>query len=170
VTPDRRTTGLDRALQALHRVEDGLLSLLLAGLILLATAQIALRNLLDSGVAWGDPLLRAMVLWLGLLGALAASRGNRQITVDVLSRALPRRSREGVRALTCSFAAFVAGLVAWHGATLVRLDLEAGSVAFGAIPAWCVEVIIPVSFGLIALRYLLLGLAHVRSIVVGAGP
>jgi TRAP-type C4-dicarboxylate transport system permease small subunit len=170
VPPDRRTAGLDRAQRALHRIEDGLLALLLGGLILIATAQIALRNLFDSGVAWGDPLLRGMVLWLGLLGALAASRGNRQITVDVLSRTLPPRAREGVRALTCSFTALVAGLVSWHGTTLVRVDLEAGSLAFGAIPAWCVELIIPVSFGLIALRYALLGLAHARSLLTGAEP
>ena len=47
----------------LHRAEDALLVLLLSTMILLAGTQIVLRNMLDTGVVWIDPLLRVMVLW-----------------------------------------------------------------------------------------------------------
>ena len=47
----------------LHRAEDALLVLLLSVMIGLASTQILLRNLLDSGFVWIDPLLRVLVLW-----------------------------------------------------------------------------------------------------------
>ena len=40
-----------------------------------------LRNFFSIGFAWGDGLTRLAVLWLGLLGALAASRDGRHITM-----------------------------------------------------------------------------------------
>ena len=96
-----------RLLDALHRIEDLTLALLLLGMIALAAAQIALRNLFDTSLSWGDPLLRMSVLWVGLLGALAASRDDRQITVDVLSRLLGGRAKTAARAFTSLFTAAV---------------------------------------------------------------
>ncbi len=75
------------------RVEDFLLFLLLAGMILLATGQIALRNFFAAGVIWGDELLRIILLWLALFGAMAASRDNKHINIDIVSRFLPRDIR-----------------------------------------------------------------------------
>ena len=48
--------------------------LLLLVMILLATTQILLRDLLETGLSWADPVLRLLVLWLALLGAMAATR------------------------------------------------------------------------------------------------
>ena len=57
----------------IHRVEDALLVILLSLMILLAATQILLRNFFDLGFVWADPLLRALVLWLGLIGATVAT-------------------------------------------------------------------------------------------------
>ena len=75
MSPDSTGSLLQRCQGAIHRVEDFVLALLLSAMILLASAQIFLRNLFDSSLSWGDPMLRILVLWVGLLGALAASRG-----------------------------------------------------------------------------------------------
>ncbi len=96
-----------------------MLALLLGAMILLAPLQIALRGVLGTGTAWVDPLLRVLVLWLGLLGAVAASRESRQITIDVLARMLTGRARAAVGAVTNSFTSAVAGFVAYHGARFV---------------------------------------------------
>ena len=63
--------------QLLRHFEDGVLAVLLGGMILLATLQIGLRNFADTGFIWADPLLRIMVLWLGLVGAVAATLAHR---------------------------------------------------------------------------------------------
>ena len=83
---------LERLGGMLAAIEDGLLVLLLAAMIGLAGTQILLRNVLDTGLGWGDPLLRVTVMWIGLLGAMAASRDDNHITIDLVSRILKGRA------------------------------------------------------------------------------
>ena len=146
----------DHAEQAggtLHRLEDGLLALLLGALILLAALQILLRSVFDTGIAWADPLLRVGVLWLGLLGAVAASRDGRHITVDALSRILPDRVRAGVAVATSLFVTGVSAVIAFHALRFVASEREFESIAFSGVPAWILQSIIPFAFAAIALRY-----------------
>lgn len=147
--------GFARGLRFLHRAEDALLALLLATTILLASLQIVLRYAFDAGITWGDPLLRVLVLWIGLLGALAATRERRHITIDVIARLLPARGKAAAGAVTSLFAGVVSGIVAYHGARFVASELEFGSATFAGVPAWALEAVIPFAFGLIALRCLL---------------
>lgn len=158
---------LEHALNALHRVEDVFLAGLLLTMIVLAPTQIVLRNFFDTAISWGDPALRALVLWIGLFGALAATRGNRHITIDVLSHVLPERWQAGVRTLTNAFALGVCGLVAYHGWRFVRDEHEFGSVAFAGVPSWAIESVIPVAFGLMALRFALLTFSSLRELARG---
>jgi TRAP-type C4-dicarboxylate transport system permease small subunit len=156
---------LGRWRRLLHRLEDGLLALLLTGMILLAGTQILLRNLFDTGFTWADPLLRILVLWVGLLGALAASRQDKHIAIDVLARALPEGAQRLSHALTALFTAAVCALIAWHSGRFVSMEIDAGTPGFRGLPAWWFELIIPVAFGLIGLRYLLRSLGHARGLL-----
>lgn len=127
-------------------------------MIVLAVAQIALRNLGGGGFSWGDPLLRTMVLWLGLLAALAATRSDRHITIDALSRVLPPRWRHAAGATTNTFAAGVSAVLAYQAVRFVAAEYDAGTIAFGEVPTWTLETVLPFAFGLIAVRYLVLAL------------
>ena len=147
--------GLEHLVRWLHRIEDAVLASLLATMIVLAALQIVLRNAFDSGLIWIDPLLKIMVLWLGLLGALAATREDRHITVDVLSRLLPPAVRRAVYVLTRLFAAAVCGLIGWHSGRFVAMEMESDIAAFGDVPLWLAESIIPFSFALIGVRFLI---------------
>ena len=71
--------------------EDAILVLILTAMIFLASAQIFLRNFLDMGFIWGDEMLRMLVLWLAVAGAVSASRTDKHISIDVLNRFLPPR-------------------------------------------------------------------------------
>lgn len=157
-SPNNGTLG--RLARMAAAIEDGLLVLLLSAMIGLAGSQIVLRNLWDAGLFWADPLLRVAVLWVGLLGAMAATRDDNHITVDIVSRMLSERARSAGRVITDLFTGAVCGLLAYHGARMVRMDYEAGLVAFAAVPAWACELIIPIGFGVIAVRFLLSSLDH----------
>ena len=158
-------------IQRLHRFEDALLVILLSAMILLAGTQILLRNLLDTGFVWIDPLLRVLVLWLGLLGATVATRHNKHIKIDVLTRFFSRNRLRLIQAIVGQISACTCLVVAVYGFQWVRYDyadageptLRAvvddyadGLVAFAGIPAWMLEAVIPFSFALIGLRYLYL--------------
>ena len=164
MSPDPGASLLRRCQGAIHRVEDVVLALLLTAMILLASAQIFLRNLFDSSLSWGDPLLRILVLWVGLLGALAASRGNRQITVDVLSRLLEGRAKSATQAVASVFTMAVCGLLAFHAGRFVAMEREVGTPAVAGLPAWLFELVMPFAFGLICLRYALEAAEHLRDV------
>jgi len=149
---------------ALQRVEDLVLALLLGAMIVLAPLQILLRGLLGTGIVWVDPLMRVLVLWVGLLGAVAASWEGRHITIDVISRMLPERGRAAAGAVTSLFTVAVTTLVAYHGARFVISELRFESVAFSGIPAWGLESVIPFSFAMIALRFLRLAVSELLAV------
>lgn len=144
----------DRLARLLAALEDALLASLLTGMILLAFVQIALRNLADLSFSWADPLLRVAVLWLALLGAIAATRDDNHIRIDLLSRFLPAAFGRPLKRLGDLFSALVCGLIAWHALLFVRMEREMGAVAFNDIPSWLLELILPLGFALMALRFL----------------
>jgi TRAP-type C4-dicarboxylate transport system permease small subunit len=144
---------LQRIARLLALLEDTLLSLLLVGVIGLAFAQIVLRNLADSSFSWADPLLRVAVLWLALIGAIAATRDDNHIRIDLLSRYLPPQLAQPLKRLTDLFSALLCALIAWHGYLFVQMERLQGGIAFSNIPAWLLQLVIPVGFALMALRF-----------------
>lgn len=150
-------------IRLVHRLEDALLVLLLAVMILLSVTQIGLRNFFDEGIAWADPVLRHTVLWLGLLGAVVATRGNRHISIDVLSKVLKPRARTLAQIAIAVFAAGVSALVCYHGTRLVVMDYESGTQILAGFPAWAAELVIPWSFGVICLRFAWLAVTELRG-------
>ncbi|MGM0595313.1 MAG: TRAP transporter small permease [Pseudomonadota bacterium] len=142
-----------RLLTLIHRTEEALISLLLALMIVLAGAQIVLRNLFDSGIDWGDPLLRILVLWVGLLGAMLATRQDKHIRVDLLTRYLPQTWKRYSAVLTHLFSAGVCALIAWHSGRFVRFEMQDGIELFSGLPAWVAEAILPLAFTVMALRF-----------------
>lgn len=146
---------IDRATNALRRVETGLLALLLATMIAVAAYQVIARNLFDSGLLWGDGLVRVLVLWVTLLGGMVASRNDEHIRMDAVARFLSPRWSRVLSRVTSAFTMLICGLFAYHSARFVWLDYQDGVTAFAGVPAWLCEVIMPVGAGVMGLRYLL---------------
>ncbi|MEL6215257.1 MAG: TRAP transporter small permease [Pseudomonadota bacterium] len=134
--------------------EDAVLVLLLGAMIVLACSQIVLRNFFDAGLIWGDEALRLMVLWLALAGAVAASRADKHIAIDVMSRFLPPWGRRLTRVVTNLFTAVVCGCVAWFAADFVLQAREYEDELLGGLPAWWFQIIMPIAFALMSWRYL----------------
>lgn len=147
---------LARAWHALHFIEDTALVLLLLMMILLAVAQIFLRNFADASIVWADPFLRVSVLWIGLLGAMIAARDNQHIAIDIATRYLPEKFAKISAVLLALFTALVCGMVGWYAYRFVRDEYGYGANAFAEVPAWACEVIMPVAFAIITVRYLII--------------
>ncbi|NOQ15124.1 MAG: TRAP transporter small permease subunit [Methyloprofundus sp.] len=156
---------LARLLRITHILEDSFLVMLLSSMIILAVTQIVLRNFFDSGLQWIDPLLRLLVLWVGMAGAMVASREDHHISIDVFARNMSKHIQQAVRVFTDVFTCLVAAIIAYHSGRLVLMDQEAESIAFAAIPSWVCELILPLAFGVIALRYLIFAVTHARQLL-----
>lgn len=156
-------------LARLERAGRWLENLLLMGLLLvmlgLGGAQIVLRNFLGGGMSWADEALRLLLLWLALLGAVAASRDDRHISIDVLGRVLPPRWRLAAGVVVSLFTAGVCLVLAWHALGFVGESREYGDTLLGDQPAWLFQAILPAGFGLIAYRYLLLALRRALALL-----
>lgn len=146
-------------INGLRHLEDGILALVLTLMILLAIGQVLLRNFWGTGFDWADPLLRILVLWIALLGAMAATRDDNHISIDVLSKFLPRFLKKPAQLISHWFAAVICSLLAWQGARLTQMDYQDATMAFASVPAWICQLIIPFGFGVMSLRFLLHGLS-----------
>ncbi len=158
---EQQTSFFNKINHTLDKLESFVLSLLLFSMIGLASLQIILRNFFSGGFIDAEPLLRLMVLWIGLIGAVAASRVYKHIAIDVITRFLSQRNKLIALAFNHLFVASVCAIIAWHAGRFVLMDYEADSPAFGAIPSWVMELILPFAFGAMALRY---GISFIESI------
>lgn len=145
---------LRRTQQFLNRIEDGLLIGLLLTMMVIAIFQILLRNLFEAGIVWGDPLLRMLVLWVGLIGAMVATRFDNHIRIDLLNRYLPNHLKAIVKVIVGSFTAITCGILAFYSFQFVRFEFEDGGFAFAKVPVWFCASIIPLAFLVITLRSL----------------
>ena len=159
----------NKFIKLINRFEDSLLVVILSSMIIFAVYQIIARNLFGEGVVWIDPLLRTLVLWVGLSGAVVATRTDNHIRIDIFAKYFPPHILKYVQRIAYLFTLIVCLLIAWHAARFVYSEYEYGTIAFSGIPAWITALIIPVSFTLIAIRYVLLLISpYERQIVPAA--
>jgi TRAP-type C4-dicarboxylate transport system permease small subunit len=164
--------GLGRALKGTLRFFDKLeyfvLVFLLAMMVVLAFLQIVLRIFFATGITWGAPLLRHLVLWLGLLGATMAAKEGKHLNIDVISRLVPGWGKGAVQALIDLFSAFICILLLSASLKFIWDEFQAGALAFGKIPVWAVVVIFPIAYGLIALRFAISGFRNGAKAIRGS--
>jgi TRAP-type C4-dicarboxylate transport system permease small subunit len=153
----------DRVDRAARSLETWLIVAILGGLIVFGAAQIVLRNFFSIGFSWGDGLARLAVLWLGLLGALAASRDGRHITMGALARWLPQKLQVPAGVCADWFGAAVSAALAWYAWAFVRDSREFGDLLLGDVPAWWLQAIMPVAFALIAWQFFVQGFKRLRG-------
>ncbi len=108
-----------------------------------------------------------MVLWLAMLGGVAASRDNRHIAIDALARILPPRWQALTGSVIAALTAAVCFLIGWHAGIFVGEAREFGDQLLGELPAWVFQSILPVAFTLIGYRYSIWTLKRLRDLVTG---
>ena len=133
--------------------ENAALVVLLGSLVLLAVAQIILRELFETGFFRADELIKLLVLWLAMVGSIAATRDNRHIRIDALSHLLPDTAVTAVRLFVDVFAAVVCGVVAWQAWRYLQLEVEFEDTVLINVPAWIAHVVVPGAFALMSYRF-----------------
>jgi TRAP-type C4-dicarboxylate transport system permease small subunit len=145
--------------------EETFLCLLLFSMILLACLQIFLRIFFSSGILWIDPLLRYMVLWVGLFGAAVATKQSKHISIDIISHLLPEQFLPWLHSLLNLFSAAVCSVLTYAAIIFVRDEAFYGGMGILAIPSWCLNLAFPVAFGIIACRFLVLACKDLGQIM-----
>jgi len=142
-------------LEKIGRVaEDATLVILLGSMVVMAVTQIVLRQVFDDTISWADEFIKIVVLWLAMVGSIAAARDNRHIRIDVLSHVLPDRLVVLSRIVVDLFAASVCAMIAWQAWRYLQIEIEWQETVLGDVPAWIVHAVVPAAFLLISYRFL----------------
>lgn len=155
----------ERADEIIDRVEQILIVILLGIMILIAFLQIVLRNVFAIGFSWGDPLVRNLVLWVGFIGAAIAAREGKHINIYVLSQWMPSQWKSLIEVITQLFSFFICGLLSFAALKFIKNEAQMGSVTFLGIPAWVPQIILPITFGVMAFRFGLHSFKNLSMIV-----
>lgn len=141
--------------QYVVKAETVLLVFIVLSMVLLAFAQVVLRNLFDQGILWADIFLRHLVLWVGFIGASLATREEKHINIDVLTRFTKGRPKAVIQTIVMLFAVYICYLLLTASWNFVMEEREYQTMLFENIPAWYFQIIIPIGFSLMGIRFLL---------------
>ena len=156
-------TLLGRINRLISRLEDSLLIGLVAALLLVAVAQIVLRNALGEGLLWAEPAMRVAVLWIAMIGAMVACREGGHIKINLLEVYARGSARRLIGALANLGACLTCAALAYASWLFVSYERMDGMTTFLNLPAWWFESILPVGFAVMTLRFL-------RDALAGAPP
>ncbi|MBM3277664.1 MAG: TRAP transporter small permease subunit [Candidatus Handelsmanbacteria bacterium] len=135
-----------------HRVEEGLLVGLMSGMALVSCAQIALRNLWAYTLPWAEPLVQQLLMWSALVGALVATRQGRHLRIDLLLRLVPHL-RPALEATGAGASALICALLCWVALRFVHAEALAGGAGVFGVAVWKLQLVFPLAFGGMALRF-----------------
>lgn len=154
----------------LARIEDGVLIIILMGMVLLAFIQIMLRNIFGIGLIWIDPLVRQMLLWVTLAGAMVATRDHKHITVDAITRYLPPGKIKFATGFICdTFATIVCALLTYSTFRVFHMEFQdpLGGYVMPGLPLWASLLTLPVAFSVMTLRFLRFSIRSLLHTVKG---
>jgi len=137
-----------------HRVENGIVALVLAAMVLLPIAEIALRAVLNVGIPGVQALTQHLVLAVGLLGPALAARDGRLLTISTLQLVLSTSGRAIAHMVSNGVASVVTLFLCVAAVQFVQSEREAGGELIPGLPSWWVELLLPIGFGLILVRLL----------------
>src|SRR5437762_3675057 len=136
----------------LWEAENLLLPLALAALMLLPLIEIVGRKLFRGGVSGAAAFQQHLVLIIGLLGGMFAARGRRLLSLSTLTTFLKGRWQSFARVFSSAFAAGITVFLCLAAIQLVQSEKGGGKLLAYGIQVWTVQLIMPIGFGIIALR------------------
>lgn len=141
---------------------------MLTAMMLVAVGQIVMREVFGTGFGWADELVRLMVLWLALVGSIAACRENRHIRIDALSHVMPDTAVSIIRIVVDLFAAVVCGIIAVQAWRYLQIEIEYEDTVLVNTPAWIAHAILPAAFLLISYRFSIGVLRQIGDLIFGS--
>jgi TRAP-type C4-dicarboxylate transport system permease small subunit len=164
---------LKKLLDSLERAgrfaENAALVLLLGTMVGVSVFQIINRELLGGSfsLSWADELVKMIVLWLAMVGSIAAARDNRHIRIDLITHVLSGPIVTWAKIIVDVFAAIVCGVIALSAFRLVREEISWGDTIFDNTPLWIMHAIVPLAFVLISYQFVVRVGKLIHGLIVG---
>ena len=137
------------------RVEVGAAGLALLLMAVLPTAELLLRACFSEGIPSSATYVQNLTLWVGFLGAMICSQRKKHLTLVTGVDRLPEAWRKAAGLVASVVSTGVASALSWASAEFVRSEMDAPTTVSGWLPVWVAQLILPVSFAVIAVRFIL---------------
>jgi C4-dicarboxylate transporter DctQ subunit len=159
---------LHRLDDLLSKIESAVLILFLSTMMLMSFTQVMLRNIFEWGFIWGDSLLRYLVFFIGLLAASLATRDEKHINIDALTKILGPKTKEVAAIVTNLFAATVTFFLARASIVFINVGLNPADTMFLDLPVRYAGYVIVICFGMMTFRFLLRTVDHLIAMFSGS--
>ena len=138
----------------LDRFEEAVVIVLMAGMTLLAFAQVIARYVFNYSFVWALEVIGVMFAWLIFVGMAYGVRVGTHIGVDLLVRNLKPGAARAVGIVAAALCIAYALILAWGGLQYVLKMHDVGILMQDVpISQWIPRVILPAGFLLLAVRF-----------------
>ncbi|MGH6724955.1 MAG: TRAP transporter small permease [Pseudolabrys sp.] len=144
--------------EAVHRVEEGLIALILGVMTVLSFVQVVLRYVFGTGFIWQLEAETYLFSWLVMIGISYCVRVRAHIGVDAAVRLLPPAPRRAVGIFVLLLALLYTVLMMYgsfdyiHRMYIINVEAEDIPVA-----TWILSICLPLGFVLLLIRLLEMG-------------
>ena len=151
-------------MRILQDVEEIAGSVLLAGMALLAFANVMARYLLEFSFAFTEEIEVALLVWITMLGAAAGFKRALHLGFTFLSERLPRGIQKGLSFLSALLSVICLCVLAWYGVLQIRDEhlLSITTEALGIHQYWY-TLAMPVGAFIIIVRIIQATVAALRK-------
>jgi len=119
---------------------------------LLPLAEIVSRGFFHTAIAGSGTFVQHLTLWVGFLGAAIAASEGQLLSLATGTMVPEGRARRAAGVFAAAVAAFITTLLARASYDMVMVERASGGILAAGIKVWIAQSVLPLSFGLIALR------------------
>ncbi len=141
-----------RVTRVLGVLEEAIAGGALAAMVFLLLVEVVFRPWFGFAITGSPLFVRQLTLWVALLGGALAARHGRLLALATGAFIHNPRARRLADTAANTVAAAVAVVLCVGGVALARGEREYGTLIAAGIPVWFSLVVLPLGFGLIALR------------------
>ena len=151
-------------------MEDGLNIAALIAMGFLPVLEMLLRTCCNSGIRGSVNYVQHLTLWVAFLGAMMAAREGRHLNLSAGSVSLlPHRAQQVASIVAAMAATTVTSGLFWASVQFVRSEMASPASIAGWLPIWVVELILPIAFASITLRFVVQAKGRMARAVVCLG-
>ncbi len=133
-------------------VENSILVVCLFALISLPLIERIMRGFFNTGIEGEAEFVLHFSLIIGMIGGAIAAREKRLLAISTISQFLKGPWKTGANIFANSWASVITVALAYAGYLFLLDEKGAGNeIAYG-VARWWIQIVLPVGFGLIALR------------------
>lgn len=144
--------------EAVHRVEEGLIALILGVMTVLTFVQVVLRYVFNSGLIWQLEANYYLFSWLVMIGISYGVRVHAHIGVDAAVRLLPPKPRRVIGIFVLLLALTYTVLMLYGSFDYIQkmyvIDVQAEDIP---VATWKLSICLPLGFALLLIRLLEMG-------------